>query len=67
MRQTQQPELKSLWRDGTRLWEVVDITIMAEEPYFHLKLLKGRHPMPTRVVGDVWFWDKKSEVQTSHA
>lgn len=53
-----EPELKSRWEDETRIWEVVDITTLAEEPYYHLKLVKGRHPMPERVVEDVWFRGK---------
>jgi DNA repair ATPase RecN len=60
---TPKPELKSRWKDSTRVWEVVDITVQAEEPYYHLKLISGWYSMSTRVVEDVWFRGKKSEFQ----
>ena len=41
----------------------MNITLMAEEPYYHLKLISGKHPYPERVVEDVWFLGKKLEVQ----
>jgi len=58
-----EPELKSRWKDGPRVWELVDITTMGEELYYHLKLISGRHPHSERVVDDLWFRGKKLEVQ----
>lgn len=60
---TPEPELKSRWKDMDRVWELVDITIMAEEPYYHLKLVSGWYSMPTRVVDSMWFRGKKVETQ----
>lgn len=66
MNQIPEPKLKSLWKEGSRVWKVVDTTILAEEPYYHLKLVKGRHSMPTRVVYDIWFLEKV-EIHPSQA
>jgi hypothetical protein len=58
MNQSPEPKLKSQWKDGTRVWALIDITILAEEPYYHLRLVKGRHKHSERVVEDVWFRGK---------
>jgi len=58
MNQSPEPKLKSQWKDGTRVWALIDITILAEEPYYHLRLVKGRHKYSERVVEDIWFRGK---------
>ena len=48
-------ELSTHWKEGPRVWKLVDITTQAEEPYFHLELVKGKYPHPTRVVDEMFF------------
>jgi hypothetical protein len=53
---TREPKLRTYWKEGSRIWLLVDISTQAEEPYFHLELVKGSHIFPKRVVDEVFFW-----------
>ena len=50
----------SQWKDGRRVWVVTDVTMLAEQNFFHLKLVKGKHRFGVHwVVEGFWFEDKK--------
>ena len=60
----QDPPLKSRWSDGSRVWLVVDVTMQAEENYYHIRPLRG---YSRRVVDETWFFGKTQVPPTLNA
>lgn len=55
-------ECRTYWKDGSRVWRLDAITLIADEPYYHLKLVQGKHLFAKyRVVDSTWF-DRKTQV-----
>lgn len=53
------------WKDGPRVWKLEDICILAEEPYFHLELVQGKHPFADHWVVDEYWFEGKIEVKSA--
>jgi len=54
-------ECRTYWKDGSKVWRLDDITILADEPYYHLKLVQGKNALEKQVVDSTWF-DRKNQV-----
>jgi len=56
-------ELGTYWKEGRLVWKLVDITVQAEEPYFHLRLVKGKHIFANNRVVYSSFFDDAVQVK----